>query len=42
MKEVLQGNAASIGNCAGGKPPAQTGQPAPVDLGTLLSEGGNG
>ena len=36
MKEVLQGNAASIGNCAGGKPPAQTGQPAPVDLGTLL------
>jgi outer membrane protein OmpA-like peptidoglycan-associated protein len=37
MKDVLQGNATSIGNCAGGKPPAQTGQPAPVDLGTLLA-----
>ena len=37
IREVLQGNAASIGNCAGGKPPVQTGQPAPVDLGTLLA-----
>ncbi len=37
MKEVLQGNATSIGTCAGGKPPAQTGQPAPFNLGTLLS-----
>jgi hypothetical protein len=37
MKEVMQGNAASIGTCAGGKPPAPTGQPAPVDLGTLIA-----
>ena len=38
MKEVLQGNAASIGTCAGAKPPASTGQPpAPVGLGTLIN-----
>jgi outer membrane protein OmpA-like peptidoglycan-associated protein len=37
MKEVLQGNPASIGNCAEGKPPVQTGQPATVDLGALLN-----
>lgn len=36
IKEVMQGNASSIGTCAGGKPPIQTGNPAPVDLGTLL------
>ena len=36
MKEILQGNATSIGKCAGGKPPAQAGQPAPFDLGKLL------
>jgi outer membrane protein OmpA-like peptidoglycan-associated protein len=35
MKEVMQGNAASVGTCAGGKPPAATAQPASVDLGTL-------
>lgn len=37
MKEVMQGNGASIGNCAGGKAPVQNGQPASVDLGTLLA-----
>jgi outer membrane protein OmpA-like peptidoglycan-associated protein len=36
MKEVLQGNGASVGACAGGKPPVQNGSPAPVGLGTLL------
>jgi outer membrane protein OmpA-like peptidoglycan-associated protein len=35
-KEILNGNTNSIGNCAGGKPPTQTGQPAPVDLATLM------
>ena len=37
MKEVLQGNATSVGTCAGGKPPAPTGQPASVGLGTLIN-----
>ena len=37
MKEVMQGNATSVGTCAGGKPPTATGQPAPVDLSTLLN-----
>jgi outer membrane protein OmpA-like peptidoglycan-associated protein len=37
MKEVLQGNVASIGNCAGGKPPVQRGQPATVDAFALLN-----
>lgn len=37
MKEILQGNGASVGACAGGKPPVQKGPPAPVDLGTLLN-----
>jgi outer membrane protein OmpA-like peptidoglycan-associated protein len=37
MKEVMQGNAASVGACAGGKPPAPTGQPASVDVGTLIN-----
>jgi outer membrane protein OmpA-like peptidoglycan-associated protein len=38
MKEVMQGNGTSIGTCAGGKPPVQTGQqPAPVGLGTLIA-----
>ena len=37
MKEVLQGNTASVGSCAGGKPPAPTGQPASVGLGTLMN-----
>jgi outer membrane protein OmpA-like peptidoglycan-associated protein len=37
MKEVMQGNAASVGACAGGKPPAPTGQPASVGLGTLIN-----
>lgn len=36
MKEILQGNGSSIGKCAGGTPPVQNGQPAPVDLGTIL------
>ena len=37
MKEVMQGNAASVGTCAGGKPPAPTGQPASVGLGALIN-----
>ena len=37
VKEVLQGNFNSIGDCAGGKPPVQTGPPPPVELGTLLA-----
>ena len=37
LREILQGNATSLGNCAGGKPPVQTGQPAPpADLMTLI------
>jgi outer membrane protein OmpA-like peptidoglycan-associated protein len=35
-REILNGNTNSIGNCAGGKPPTQTGQPAPADLATLI------
>jgi outer membrane protein OmpA-like peptidoglycan-associated protein len=37
FKEVLQGNGASLGNCAGGKPPVQTGQPADVDFDSLIA-----
>jgi outer membrane protein OmpA-like peptidoglycan-associated protein len=37
VKEVMQGNTKNIGNCAKGKPPAPTGQPASVDLGTLFA-----
>jgi hypothetical protein len=41
MKEVLRGNAASLGAgkrvCAGGRPPAPTGQPASVGFGTLIN-----
>ena len=38
LKEILQGNTSSLGNCAGGKPPVPTGQPAPpADLMTLIA-----
>ena len=37
MIEIMKGNGSSIGNCAKGKPPAQTGNPASVDLGTLIA-----
>jgi hypothetical protein len=37
VREVMNGNLNSIGNCAGGKPPVQTGQPpAPADLTKLM------
>lgn len=36
-KEILNGNTKSIGDCAGGKPPTQTGQPASVDLANLMA-----
>jgi hypothetical protein len=38
MKEIMLGKTTSIGTCAGKNPPAQTGQPASVDLGTLLTK----
>ena len=37
MREVMQGDATSIGDCAKGTPPAPTGQPAPVDMVTLIA-----